>query len=680
MKQNSLLFVFTMVAVIVPWAVCEASEKGENRALEKNVYSLPVLNYDTEFYRNITDGDLKTFGDCKTWTRYACLVIDLEEPNNIDEVRVHCSNVRNLSGIWFNLKPHIAVYTGVTLNSLQFLREINPAQNYEDVNPDKRKQSYISFSDLDTYGRYVVLYFFKGWGLKLYEIEALKHDKTHRAFVPPISTISLKELWLKHASVSGWIKMSTEEITPHVKWSNPAVAGPLRALFFIGKGQFRAIAELNQRMELDWDWVPIIRTATVDRPEVSPMTVIEEKEALEKLSTDLDVIVLAASIKWADLPESVRSAILKKVEEGAGLICVDPIGKYLLPEIQKIFSNLKSSGEDIEKIKEKYALDVVRYMVPLRDDILSLGNYGSGKVALLKYDNFLKKERWNFSGSGLFPEFYPYKILPSPTENFYAFLIELMYRVSNRKSSIRISETSAIGENIRIVLNSEAVPAESSCGLSLHFEIRDKNYDPYAGKSLHLGAGKPVWLGLKQNEKSSSVSLPLKKISPVLRKGRNYINLWIRDVHGSVHDFAIVSVDVSVPGIKSINLKPEGYARGIGDFDVVLDSSDAGDFIEAEVTDAYSRLIWKNEVQVGEKDRVKFTMNLSDAMSPAANLKVSLEKDDRTIDMVRIVVPCGVDDSDDPLENYTFDVWGEAPWRLSYPWGQYALRKQRQAR
>ena len=62
------------------------------------------------------------------------------------------------------------------------------------------------------------------------------------------------------------------------------------------------------------------------------MSLIEEEEALRKLTAEPDVIVLAGSVKWADMAGTVREAILERVRNGTGLIWVDPIKASLLPD------------------------------------------------------------------------------------------------------------------------------------------------------------------------------------------------------------------------------------------------------------------------------------------------------------------------------------------------------------
>ena len=673
MKYSRLLFLILMLVVITFSGISYCAEEI-NLAHGKSVVSLPVANFDTEFYQNITDGDLTSYGDLKGWVKYAYLVVDLEKIDYIDEVKIHCSNVNDYFAGWYNLKPHLAVYVGESLDSLHFVAEKIPSRNYEHVSAEDIKKPYVSFNNLREHGRYVVIYCFRGWGVKLHEIEVLKYDKAHTASEAVKESIALKDLWRNNVSLSGLLPMSTKVVTPHINWLQPAATGPVKALFFMHKGQFRVIAELEQRMQMEWDWVPLLWNSSQDKPAVSPMNILEEQSTLEKLKIDYDVIVLCASVKWAELPKSVRTVIMDKVAAGAGLIYVDPLEECLLPEMQSVLSDMGETEALSEIFAQKYALRSVKYMKPLPQDFISIRAHGVGDVALLKYNTFLKKERWNFCGTGMMPEFYPYKMMPSPVENYYAFMINLMNRVSGKVSPLRITNVESKSGELYVQFDKSTLPEMIAAGLSVYCELRDKQYNRYATYSSTLADT----VRISKAENNLCVKIPIQAITPKLRKGDNFINIWIKDSMGNVFDYAVLPVAGTEPGIASVNINSAGYDKHGGDFSVALDGKKSGSILTAKAFDAYNRLVWKDE-QEAVNGSATFNLNSSSMLGYALNLEVTLKQKEMVIDVAYAVVPCGLNQVKDVNKNYSFDVWGEAPWRFSKPWAQYILKQQREA-
>jgi hypothetical protein len=643
-----------------------AAPAPTNLALGRRVVTLPVLAPTADFYGRITDGKVETVADWGgNWSDHTFVVIDLEQADYVDEVRIYSGTTSNYAGAWCDLKPHFAVYAGESLDRLQFLAERKPYASFDAVSLADAQAPFVSFADLRGYGRYVAVFVRHYSGMKLNEVEVLKNSGEH-APQRPQSTMSLEELWLRDASLSGWLPMSTEVVTPHVAWCRPAAAGTLKALFFMHKGQFRDIAELEQRLDLTWDWQPIIWNSSVDQPEVPALTIVEEQRALGLLAQAWDVIMLGASVKWSDLPASVRAAILAKVQSGTGLIYSNPLQECLLPDMAEVLAGLRTPPDQQARLVSRFALDKVRLMKPLPPDMLALGQHGKGQVARLAYTPFLTRERLNFAGSAFLPEFAFYKAMPEAYENVYAFLVDLMYTVSARKPTVRIAAAQATDAAIEVTLAQEALPDRLASGLTLQCELRDKNYDLCGSVSRPASAAA-----------GAAIRIPLAEAFPSLRKGENLVNLWLKDMYGKTLDFCVASVPGTHPGIKAVETAPAGYTKAGGPLTVVLDSAAAGDRLTAEAHDAYGRLIW-TATQAVAGDRVPFTMTLTDARSTGVILAVSLKNQDRVVDVVKKPVPCGLGNFSESRAEFGFDVWGEAPFHFNKPWMLHALKQQRE--
>ena len=132
------------------------------------------------------------------------------------------------------------------------------------------------------------------------------------------------------------IVYGTDPATPHVKWADPYVKGPIRAFIVSSVREGRVVSELMQRLSLDvravsvdprWDvnrWSIDRYPAYGDRlpKDYSPSYDALVPELTAK--TDYDVIVMHSMRGWNDLPAEGRAAILRRVKAGTGLVFVHP--------------------------------------------------------------------------------------------------------------------------------------------------------------------------------------------------------------------------------------------------------------------------------------------------------------------------------------------------------------------
>lgn len=125
--------------------------------------------------------------------------------------------------------------------------------------------------------------------------------------------------------------LSTAFETPHTKWAKPYAGGTVRVLFvtsqFQGSTYTREIIELMQRFDLDAE-AAYYRTQSkrllgdgnprwYDDPEAGT------KRALRLLGTPFDAFFLNR-VGLADLPDAVREIIVERVNQGAGLVLIEP--------------------------------------------------------------------------------------------------------------------------------------------------------------------------------------------------------------------------------------------------------------------------------------------------------------------------------------------------------------------
>jgi hypothetical protein len=133
------------------------------------------------------------------------------------------------------------------------------------------------------------------------------------------------------------IPYSTEVVTPHVPWATRLPGGPIKGFFVPSVAEGRDMVELLQRLALEATTVTIDRNWDVncwgigdyygheyrgDRDDFETVY----RYAQEELTSDkrFEVILLPGLNGWSRLTRASRDAILRRVQEGAGLVLLHP--------------------------------------------------------------------------------------------------------------------------------------------------------------------------------------------------------------------------------------------------------------------------------------------------------------------------------------------------------------------
>ena len=133
------------------------------------------------------------------------------------------------------------------------------------------------------------------------------------------------------------ISYSTEVKTPHVAWASKLPGGPLKS-FFIPSVQYgRDMVELMQRLQLDPTTVSIDREWDIncwgigdyygheyrgDRDDFQTVYRYVEKDLTGP--APFEVLVIPGLNGWSRMTRATRDAILRRVQEGAGLVLLHP--------------------------------------------------------------------------------------------------------------------------------------------------------------------------------------------------------------------------------------------------------------------------------------------------------------------------------------------------------------------
>ncbi len=133
------------------------------------------------------------------------------------------------------------------------------------------------------------------------------------------------------------IEYSTQVVTPHVDWANKLTGGPIKGFFIPSVTEGRDMVELMQRLSLDPSTVTIDRSWDTNcwgigdfyghefRGDINDFQTVYgyvEKE----LTSDkkFEVIFIPGLNGWSRMTRASRDAILRRVEDGAGLVLLHP--------------------------------------------------------------------------------------------------------------------------------------------------------------------------------------------------------------------------------------------------------------------------------------------------------------------------------------------------------------------
>jgi len=277
------------------------------------------------------------------------------------------------------------------------------------------------------------------------------------------------------------IPYTLEVKTPHIPWARPYSRGPIKAFLLTHVLSSRDIAELAQRLEMNFTTVTVTGSS-VHAPYASGTMGgrrmgDELRNIQEKLATRYEVIVLGG-ISWKWLTPKIRAVLLRQVAAGTGLVYVQPNwllddlvepanfdGAKFPKELREVDAQfpLKWPGEGRYR---HYRNDPIPYrtkphpvtdgipfnvLVPSRygnwgvageavamynknNPMVALGHYGKGKVVALNfvsgawpYRKGAFESGKQFQRSGLFP-FYQYDALAPCKYHYWEYHWALVAR------------------------------------------------------------------------------------------------------------------------------------------------------------------------------------------------------------------------------------------------------------
>ena len=174
-------------------------------------------------------------------------------------------------------------------------------------------------------------------------------------------------------------RLDPSGVTPHVPWYKPGATGPVSVAWLAGKTFKRTLAEVHQRMAIDFAFAPY--NAFFDRPihtkETRSKRTILGQRSMDLLEgelsrrqvfvvsygeVDLGSLVNArpALVSMRSLPARLQRMIERRVREGAGLVTLGQNGFNPLDDARKEWTGF---GDDDPELVETSPL-----LMPFRED------------------------------------------------------------------------------------------------------------------------------------------------------------------------------------------------------------------------------------------------------------------------------------------------------------------------
>ncbi|HNS32727.1 MAG TPA: hypothetical protein PKN36_07115, partial [bacterium] len=412
-----------------------------------------------------------------------------------------------------------------------------------------------------------------------------------------------------------YFNVSEEYVTPHVRWLKPYTEGKIKVLYLaymdrLDSTNKRDVVELNQRMDMDYKFIPLINRKTGERrsftKEVEPYILDVVNEELEK---DWEVVVVN-NLDFKGVQDQLAIDLLEAVKRGKGLVLT---GCKNLPEDM----NKALTGADKIKIPANF------YCIPevnktLRQEkqipqIVSIRQVGKGRIAIINEKKGLypcipadKTGELSPNNYGREIPYWEYRMFP---------VIKSAVFTSGRESEARINSIACSGNLLEAKI-------ESGTEVNGYMEVSFNDVYGQAEKREKY----PVKLTAGSNELQFSL--------PVLPGGDHIADCKLTDSKSRIYDFW--SFSFSVPFISKVTgisfARPYYSKTEEIKAHVKFENVTEGTLLSWYVEDTYERVIRKGRAELKAGD-LKSDINfmIDNPLTILYRLFVSLEKENKTL-------------------------------------------------
>ena len=444
-----------------------------------------------------------------------------------------------------------------------------------------------------------------------------------------------------------WIEPTDEVVSPHLTWSKPDAAGPIRVLFVTYQLGMREIVELCQRFDIEREVFAVYvnnarglsylspeDTAGIGHgneaqlPQLTPFEGIDrksqEKRLREKLAGDYDCIVFG-DVDWSCLPDWARKTILQKVAGGTGLAgCLGRDG-----EPDGALAAALAGAADVDPgavvgVFPFAGLPAFRDIADLGSFVSSqftLARHGKGRVAVFSRMDPPHRQAFTPGPIDAFPEIY---------WNHYNYYLSLagkaIRHAAGRGPSVRVTGPLAAVRRVdRADLEhvAFAVEADAAGHVELEFALR------------HSDRGTILVEGKRNASLEKGTNAIAFDVGPT-PAGTYFADLWIRRA-GKTIDFASQYLSVTSPSrIEAVALAASTMHRGdLVRGKVAVRAPALGQTLRIRQWDIYERVVAAQTCRLpafAQAEEVFFELPAQPALCLFQHVQVSLMQGEDVLD------------------------------------------------
>ncbi|MCP5118796.1 MAG: hypothetical protein GY953_48915, partial [bacterium] len=438
---------------------------------------------------------------------------------------------------------------------------------------------------------------FRGTDLRNVERLTLRLEQTATLYVDRFRLTEYNEVLASHGRMDTPYNSQIE--TPHFKWANPYVSGPIRVLIVPDVAHGRAAIELAQRLECHLFAVTLGARSGTNRwgfgdfyGERGPSYGAPFSLAHTYLADDLlngpeyDVMVLPGNRPWAEFPEVVRAAIRQRVEAGMGLVLIDttatedisPLtangaeyesGRWLTPTPHYITRNVPLERFPHDQIHYRQAATASGRVIiesASGTPILAVRELGKGRVVAAAWQQRglipMVEDQWDTTAT------WPY------WEYMYSLLARSVVWAARKESPAGLREIHVDSNGARIHLSEAAKP-----GWVVEATTRDEFWTIEQELSHELSAG-------DRHIQSRRAGQP--------RGKRHFVDIILKDGAGKVMDWGTATYQTELPAeIAEITFSSDRFSAGAtvtGEI-TIEGTPRAGSELRLRLFDNYDRLL-----------------------------------------------------------------------------------------
>ena len=405
-----------------------------------------------------------------------------------------------------------------------------------------------------------------------------KEDKSQvsKTIPRPVISETKKDIPLQEGLPD--IELSDRIQTPHINWANPYYLGKTKVFFITHTSREREVIEMAERFSIEYyrvthgnvGWKVPWKLVSYWTPSLAAL---HQKKILQQ--QPLDAILISAP--WNSLDPEVQKLILKRVENGTGLVIISPrvsgsirygydYDFVLSEEMKKFPESLASSfvevpgqwkklkdhfittGIPFEVMKSQYSVHAIGENADVLAEVngkplIVVGEYGKGRIVALNY-NF---SDYQLRAMAFLPNLNPFSdYCPSFQwwEYVWSLVIKSTLWSSGREPELLFEKIYSDGKKVVLNLDNQRDGAKFNIDIAVRDEFSNVKLEKSISQFIEKG--------------KNQVVIPLNEISG---GGLHFIDVIVKAGNLVVNWGTTTLYLPQVNSIKSVKLEKESYQK-----------------------------------------------------------------------------------------------------------------------